>query len=410
MWAGCGPGFRAGALAASAAVAGMAAPLFAQQFAPDAVAAYARQWRAAVGTHVAGEFDDDARLVASWPLELTQEILSPLLRVARTKPPDRDDGSHAAQSDARKVLDRALLLHTDIAIAERTTGVGRPVKPGRMTLRPQATTLIDGRPAAPTAMSRHWGVARLIADALAKDPARLPLVRTWYRAAGAFHQQSGDLGMLRGHLDAGLATVPDDPVLRLFEGTLHQGYADPRIQSHVDSFRDPLGRLPEQVQQQLGIERAEKELGMAERSFRWALEGDPSLVEARIRLAHVLGARGKPTEAAAIARETLQAPLAPFLEYYASMVLGRAETRLGRHGDARAAFERAAALYPQSQATLVALSHVALVEGRSADAVAALQRELAPSPSRAEDVWATYFRQHVPDARGYLDELEGMLR
>jgi Flp pilus assembly protein TadD len=92
------------------------------------------------------------------------------------------------------------------------------------------------------------------------------------------------------------------------------------------------------------------------------------------------------------------------------MVLGRAEMRIGRHAEARTAFERAAVLYPQSQAALVALSHVALVEGRGADAVTAVERALGPGPPKAEDVWATYFRQHAPDARSYLDELEGMIK
>ena len=89
------------------------------------------------------------------------------------------------------------------------------------------------------------------------------------------------------------------------------------------------------------------------------------------------------------------------------MVLGRAEARLGHHAEARAAFERAAARYPHSQATQVALSHVGLSEGRTAHEVAALVRALGPgAPEMIEDPWSWYFRLHEPDAQSGFDDLK----
>jgi predicted Zn-dependent protease len=88
------------------------------------------------------------------------------------------------------------------------------------------------------------------------------------------------------------------------------------------------------------------------------------------------------------------------------MVFGRAEARLGRHAEARAAFERAVTRYPHSQAAQVALSQVGLAEGRTADGVAALMRALGPgAPEKADDPWSWYFRLHAPDAQHYLDDL-----
>ena len=75
-----------------------------------------------------------------------------------------------------------------------------------------------------------------------------------------------------------------------------------------------------------------------------------ALVEARIRLAHVLGEMGKADEGAALARDALAKPLPPFLDDYGAMVLGRNEARLGRAAEARAAFDRAATLFPHAQA------------------------------------------------------------
>ena len=113
-------------------------------------------------------------------------------------------------------------------------------------------------------------------------------------------------------------------MLLLYEGTLHQGYADARVQSYVAWVRSREAAAG-QVRRTLSIDDADTELGIAERALRRALAIDPSLVEARIRLAHVLDARGKSAEASALARQALASPLPKFLEYYGAMVLGRSE-------------------------------------------------------------------------------------
>ena len=123
------------------------------------------------------------------------------------------------------------------------------------------------------------------------------------------------------------------------------------------------------------------ELGHAERALRRALAIDPALVEARIRLAHVLDARGKSGEASALARKALEAPLPAFLEYYGAMVLGRSEARLGHQAEAYEAFARAARCYPGAQSAQVALSHVLLLEGRAEQAFETVARAIGPDTS-----------------------------
>jgi tetratricopeptide (TPR) repeat protein len=252
--------------------------------------------------------------------------------------------------------------------------------------------------------SIHWALGRVLADALAKEPATAPIALSWYRAVGALYQQWADLGQLLAHLNAASDALPDDPVLLLYRGSLHQAHADARVQSFLERLRAPVDRSTNGSMDTLPIHAPAVELGNAERYLRRALALDASLSEARMRLAHVLDARRKTDEALAYARQALSSPLPGFLEYYGAMVLGRIEGRLGHAAEARAAFERAAARYPRSQATQVALSHVALTEQRGADAVAALVESLGPASDAADDPWSRYFRVHEPAAPERLDE------
>ncbi len=256
-------------------------------------------------------------------------------------------------------------------------------------------------------ISIDWGLARVLAEPLAKDPTGAPIARAWYRAVGGLYQQWADLGQLRAHLADGIPgfswRIPCccSTRVRCTRPMLTLGPVVPPA-----GLRDPQGVLRDRFVRTLPIEDADTELGFAEYALRRAIAADPSLVEARIRLAHVQCVRGKSAAAAALARAALESPLPMFLEYYAAMVLGRTEAQVGHYAEARAAFERAAARYPYSQATQVALSHIGLVEGRTADGVEALVRVLRPDgPEAVEDPWSAYFRLHEPAAQSYFDDL-----
>jgi tetratricopeptide (TPR) repeat protein len=401
MMAGRGATVRAGV--GAALLAGVVAqaqqsppPVEAGKFAPAALEMRTAEWEGAARTHISGQFDGPAESVAHWSPDLTRVVVD---RAIRQRAARRTPGEIA---DGRTVLATGLILHTDIALAERTRETGT-------TTGAFALTLLDARPLTARRFSIHWGLASRLAAALAKDPAEAPIARAWYRAIGALYQQWADLGQLGAHLAAGAELFPNEPVLLLYKGTLHQGYADARVQSYVTTFNGQLG-MPNRSPRTLSIRPPATELGNAERALRQALAIDPSLVEAEIRLAHVLHARGKSTEAGALARQALAVPLGGFLEYYGPMVLGRIEDGLGHLTEAREAFARAAARYPDAQSAQVALSHVALLEGRAAEGVERAARALGSEAQASVDPWAWYFRLHEPDARRLLAELRTLAK
>jgi tetratricopeptide (TPR) repeat protein len=331
-------------------------------------------WIDAVSAHLPGQLDASALTIARWPPETMSIVID-----------------HATGSDVA-VLAKGLVLHTDIAIAERNAGTAGPARGARNLM------LLDGTAVGPIGRSPHWTLARRLADALAEQPKGAPIARTWYRAITAAQQHWGELGPNRTLLQGAAALFPDDPVLALYDGTLHQGQADPRLQRYLSGSGGHPGQSP--------IGSADEELGRAEQAFRRALAIDPTLVEARIRLAHVVGDRGKADEASALTREALAAALPAFLDYYGAMILGRNEARLGHAGEARAAFARAASHYPGDQAAQVALSQVGLVEGRASEGLDAVVTALGHgAPADETGPWLSYFRRHEPDAASRLDDL-----
>jgi predicted Zn-dependent protease len=184
---------------------------------------------------------------------------------------------------------------------------------------------------------------------------------------------------------------------------VHQTYANGRVQQFLDRAYRSAG-APQEF--------APVELARAEADLRHALELDPTLVEARIRRAHVIGELGKPEEAVALATDALRAKLPPFFESYAWLVLGRNQIRAGRLDEARTAFERAAALEPTGQAARIGLSQVALAAGRPSEALAVLTDFLGPGRSveAAEEVWERYYRIHDPEATEQLAALRAEVR
>jgi hypothetical protein len=315
--------------------------------------------------------------VARWTYQQLNAVLPAVARLER--------------AERTTLVRRALVLHTDIAIAfRRPTGYDLPPH-GRPSM-----VFSDGRLLAEGAATYHWDFARALITRLPRGPERVDTARTFYRAIGALMQSWSAHPELDAHLAAGERELGPDSVLLLYQGTRQQVFAHPRARAAFDEWRRQtearLGRGRSTgmlVRDQRSIASLRLE---AEKAFRAALELDGSLHEARIRLAHILLDRGRHLEALEQVAATGGTSLSPMLGFYLNLVKGRAERALARLDDARASFEAARVIVPHAQAPLVALSEVALALGDRATAGAYL--EALASGSTSDEPWAMLARTH----------------
>jgi hypothetical protein len=383
------------ALVPSLVAAGPTAPAVALAPAADVEA-----WLSLARKHEPGIADASLMEVMGWRRDRLDRILQIALRV-----PDLTR------------LEHPLSLHTDIAIAqgmdERAPASGDV-----------AVEVVDGRKVRVLSRSFHWAIARQIAGTLAKRHDAAARVAAWYRATAAVLQEVSACDVLEAHLEAAHSVVGRDPLLALYQGTLHQTYADPRLQRYarrtlaeIDPARRAAMLRGDRTTADLRSGRvggrminaapggrprlpraAKAELGDAEAWLRRALALAPTLVEARIRLAHVLSASGEDAQAVALLGGVDGAALPRFSAFYAAMVLGRSEEHLGHYAEAGDAYTRAAALFPGTQSVEIGRSRAALAQGRAAEALTTVTAVASPdSPERA-DPWTAYFRLHDPSA------------
>ena len=384
--------------------------------------ASSQAWLAAVRAHTTGAVDDAVVTISRW---------SPAVAVATVRKAVRETTDPA-------VLQRALILHTDAAIYERAAfEAGGHVRPGGGAL------LLDARAIGTLPRSPHWQIGREIAAALNTRPGGRSLVQRWYRATGALLQQWADCGALRPHLEDGLRLLPDDPVLLLYSATLHQTYADPRVQRFVRPAtanpisdlstgggvglrRDAQGNLVSSsigsTPTITGYDRQGHDRRIRQQRRRRALSRrarPPASHRAgRVvgRSAHPAGARARgegPARGCAPPRRgraRLAAAAVPGRSL-AAMVLGWSFDALQRPAEARRAFERAAAVFPLAQSARIALSRHALEGSHTAEGLAAIVETSGPKAARdAGNPWWSYFRVHDPDSKTLLAALRGQAR
>jgi tetratricopeptide (TPR) repeat protein len=346
-------------------------------------------WLWAVNHHVPGQQDGAVALLAPWSDGELDDVLSDLEPYVKGKKPRKQLG-WTSREDAEAALERAAVLHAEIAVCHRTSrGYSLP-SDGRGSV-----VVVDGRRVGGESGTVHWMFGRQLLDLVRPNDK----VRLWYRATSAFLQSWGEYSELEPHLKRARELFPDDAVLLLYDGTLHESYAEPSIQNLFDSSEDP------DPMDRGSVHRAARELREAEDRFERALRIDPTLDEARIRLALVEGARGRHEEAAADLRLSLAKPLPPLFQYLAWLLLGREDEALRRRDEARDAFTRASALYPGAQSPRLALSQMAWDEGDRAAATAALNF-LGGTPG--DDPWWSGARDRA-HVRG-VDELFAEMR
>ncbi len=145
----------------------------------------------------------------------------------------------------------------------------------------------------------------------------------------------------------------------------------------------------------------------AEQLYRGALQRQPALAEARLRLARLLLCRGESAEASSQLRQLLEAPAAPRIEYLGNLFLGRLHQQAGRLDEAIACYGKAVAQYPSCQVARLALADGLAQHGDvelSAEALGELssrRREV----DWAMDPWWAYPDGPYEEAVDYLKRL-----
>jgi Tfp pilus assembly protein PilF len=375
-------------------------------------------WLAAVNTHTPGQLDAAVREVATSPLVELEDVLADLVKLRTRMSVTREDvltyrgrqvtvgnlwrlmaidDSEAVTVGVNRLLRRAAILHSDVAFAgsRARAGVGgAPGQPGR-----KANYIGDGQQTRSTTSSLHWEFGRQLLDRLDPGPARDPFARAWYVATASVLQSLRMISEADEHLSRARRIFPDDGRI-LYEGAcVLETRTAPSIQAAMMTaapaapLEQPGSRLPRDAS---SAPSARRLLERAEQLFRHAIECDPTLAEARVRLARLTAAHGRHDEARDLLHGALAANPTQEVRYLALLILGDEEQLARRFEEARTHYEAAAALFPTAQAPLLALGLLARERGDRSAGMAALER-LARLPTeldaRVDPAWAYYLMQ-----------------
>ena len=236
----------------------------------------------------------------------------------------------------------------------------------------------------------------------------------WYQTTASILQRWNDYYELEPHLARARGRFPRDAVLLMYDGTVHENLAEPRIQNVHDPQEIGDRNGPPVPCLRLGCpptssSRPKKpwfatpavEWRTAQALFEQSLKLDPNLAEARIRLARVLALQDQHEAAVTHLRQVLteSASLPRPLRYLSLLFLGREQWTLQRREEAEIAYRDAASLYPGAQSPQLGLSQLAHHRGDRDRALAHLTiLETTPALDERDDPWWTYNRVHVPDA------------
>jgi tetratricopeptide (TPR) repeat protein len=350
-------------------------------------------WTQAVRAHHAGRPDESAIFVASWSESDLNSALDDVKRsIDRVKRQLDRNPEHFAEVNT--TIRRAALLHADVAI----------LLPARSNWQRRTTTTLtvrDGQVIGSDQPNVHWEFSRSLLDLLQPDPMSDGFARLWYEATSDWLIEEGRWSEAMPHLERARQLFPADARLALYLGVAHELFAEPRIQRAIAT--QPLGAGRSTV----GTEDAE--LRQAVRYLQRALELDPSLTEASIRLSHVYILQERFREAASDLQRVLARTTSPILRYYALILLGRAHVGLREPIEARAFFEQALALVPTSQMAHLSLAQLSWDATARADALRHLEVLRAPLvESQRGDPWWVYFVTHVPSSSELLVQLRAM--
>jgi hypothetical protein len=390
-----------------------------------------REWLSAVDRHEPGARDAAAIAVGSWRRDqldvLFLDVRSLLLLISATGGPMSVGGLpgftngefkqlqflalQVLPSRANRLRTRGAMLHADVALLPPSGEPILAVPPtttsrDRSRVGPGPSILVsDGRQLGMQDAGLHWDFGRTLLDTVTPDPPRDEIVRLWYQATAAWQTLHHQFTYVVPHLARARVIFPTDARILLLSGGVYEMFASPRIQEFIRTTALPGGVVIDVPSERANLRRASA-------FYRRAVELDPDLMEARIRLGRVLGLQGRHEEAILELRRVNAAVGSSLLSYYTALFLGASEEALGRSDRARQRFETASGLYPLAQSPYLALSRLAWSVGDRAGALRAIQPVLTFSANEdaREDPWWQYYDGTGRDAEAWLDRLRGLFQ
>jgi tetratricopeptide (TPR) repeat protein len=213
---------------------------------------------------------------------------------------------------------------------------------------------------------------------------------------------------------AGLERFEDDAdLLTLLGTTLENG---PSMRTYDQPLeprrRSPAGRTGFSIEGSGSRgewrELPESSLASAEWAFRRALEADPGLGEARLRLGRVRVLQGRPAEAIADLQQVARVDGSLRRRYLARLFEGRAQEKRGDIQAAARAYRDAVAIEPEGQSAWIGLGRALDILGRADEAQEALAAALGTGRQRG-DPWWSYPRGDTESLEPLVAEMQEAL-
>ncbi len=196
-------------------------------------------------------------------------------------------------------------------------------------------------------------------------------------------QLRGDLPQIQAPLARAQQRFPQDPLVALALGSLHEAHAAPNALVEASVGRQ--GNLEKWRQEERAF-RLEQALA----AYRQATALDPTLAEAHLRLGHVLLLTGRSEEAdASFARASAETGDKRW-RYLAEMLRADTADAGGDRAAARQRYQAALAAWPDAQSPVLALSRLEASDGDWPAAQARLASFTQRAGGRAEDPWWAY--------------------
>jgi tetratricopeptide (TPR) repeat protein len=256
------------------------------------------------------------------------------------------------------MLRAAAMLHSDLALE----AFGRrniPEFEFQIGIADGWLALADDRKSEPGSLRSRWNVT----------VARLLLA-------------SGKTGVAEEHLGRVSPRIPGDAAILLAYGTIRETQASRLVADAGGSkLQEP----------SMAVKPRDAALDVAAAQFEKALAVDPTMVEAKLRLAHVHILKRDDPGAEPLLTGILAGQPAPAMKYLASLMLGGIRERRGQFEAAGRTYVEAIQAVPDGQCGYIALAQLMNRLNQPSDAATVIERMFARgSANSAADPWWTY--------------------